>query len=103
MDELHGTICFSKIDLQSGYHQIKVREQDIPKTYFQCHYEHYEFLVMPFGLTIALATFQSYMNHIFKNQLRKFVFFFFDDLLIYNRTWEEHLEHLEGILSIMEE
>jgi hypothetical protein len=79
-----------------------MREEDIPKTAFRCHYGHYEFLVMPFGLTNAPTTFQSCMNHVFNKQLRKHLLVFFDDLIIYNKTWEEHLQHVEQILTIME-
>jgi hypothetical protein len=79
-----------------------MREQDVPKTTFICHYGHYELSVMPFGITNAPTTFQYCMNHVFNKQLRKLLLVFFDDLLIYSKTWEEHLQHLEKILAIRE-
>jgi hypothetical protein len=102
MDALHGAIFFSKIDLHSGYHQINIREQDIEKMTFRCHFGHFEFMVMPFGLTNSPTTFQSCMNHMFRDQLRKLVLVFFDDILIYSQSWQEHMRHLDEVLSIME-
>jgi hypothetical protein len=80
-----------------------MREHDVHKTTFRCHYGNYEFLDITFGLTDASTTFQSCMNHVFNKQLKNFILFFFDDFLIYSRTWEDHLKHVDEILSIMGE
>ncbi|GJX89607.1 putative reverse transcriptase domain-containing protein [Tanacetum coccineum] len=100
-DQLQGSSVYSKINLRSGYHQLRVREEDIPKTTFRTRYRHYEFQVMSFGLTNAPDVFMDLMNRVCKPYLDKFVIVFIDDILIYSKTKQEHEEHLKLILELL--
>jgi hypothetical protein len=99
LDRLKKVKFFSKIDMRSGYHQMKIREQDIPKIAFTTRYGLYEFVVVSFGLTNAPAYFMNLMNKVFMEELERFVVMFIDDILIYSETVEEHEEHLRIVLE----
>lgn len=102
-DQLHEAKIFSKIGLRSGYHQIRIKDEDIRKTTFCTWYGHYELIVLPFGLTNAPPTFMCLMNRVFNDYLEKFIVVFLDDILMCSRIEEEHEEHLRIALQILRE
>ena len=102
-DQLRGSKYYTKIDLRTGYHQLRIREEDIPKTAFRTRYGHFEYTVMPFGLTNAPVAFMDLMHRVFRPYLDQFVIVFIDDILIYSRTPEEHEQRLMIVLQTLRE
>jgi len=102
-DQLANASVFSKVDLRSGYYQLKIKTEDVPKTAFRTRYGHYEFLVLPFGLTNAPALFMDLINRIFRAFLDKLIVVFINDILVYSKIREEHANHLRMVLKTLEE
>ncbi|GKE64886.1 putative reverse transcriptase domain-containing protein, partial [Tanacetum coccineum] len=100
-DQLQGSSVYSKIDMLSGYHQLRIKEEDIPITAFRTRYGHFEFQVIPFGLTNAPVVFMDLMNRVYKTYLDKFAIVFIDDILVYSKNEEEHGKHLKTILELL--
>ena len=103
LDQLKGAAYFSKIDLRSAYHQVRIKDDDIPKTAFNTRYGHLEFTVLAFGLTNAPSTFQTLMNTLFNQHLDQFVIVYLDDILVYSKSLEEHRQHVRTVLQILQD
>jgi hypothetical protein len=102
-DQLKQAQVFSKIDLRSGYHQLRIKEYDVLKTTFRTRYGHYEFLIMPFRLTNAPAMFMDFRNQVFKSYLDKYIVVFVDDILVYSKSLMDYKQHLRNVLQVLRE